>query len=190
MMVKEVDLTNFGVERVRTAVEAAIRGAVDRSDNPLPAPERLEQAAKAVIARREDELATYFQSILETAYLVASSDGFADDERQALALLLERLTGRAVSNDILELHFRDLDDACEALGRRERLRRAAEDFSDGLSRTEALGFAALIAMADGKLAEQEIGALVELGGHLGFSPDKVAEVIEGVVNQLRAVLES
>jgi tellurite resistance protein len=156
----------------------------------LPTPARLEQGAKATLENPEQEVSTYFQSILEIAWLVASADGFAEEECRALAQLLDRVTGRAIGRDALELHFKDLQDSCEMLGRRERMRRAAEDFADGALRSEALGFATLVAMADGKLAQAEIDALVELGGFLGLSDDQVTEVVEGVVGRLRAQLES
>ena len=185
-----VNLSRFGVERLRVAVETMITGATGAPGGPLPTAARLEQGAKATLESRDEEVSTYFQSILEIAYLVASADGFADEERVALSQLLERVTGRAVGHDVLELHFKDLDDACEMLGRRERLRRAAEDFADGACRTEALGFAAIVAVADGKLAEPEVAALMELGGFLGLSSSQVNEIVEGVLNRLRAELES
>jgi tellurite resistance protein len=183
----QVDLSRFGAERLRGAVEAAISGA---TAGTLPTATRLVQGAKATLASSDDDVSTYFVSILEIAYLVASADGFADEERAALSLLLEGVTGRAVGHDLLEVHFKDLDNACEMLGRHERLRRAAEDFADAAIRTEALGFAAIVAMADGKLAEPELNALVELGGYLGFTRDQVAELVHSVVNRLRAELET
>jgi tellurite resistance protein len=184
------DLKGFGAQRLRGAVEEAIRAATGPSRGHLPSQERLEQGAKATLEQRDEPSSAYFQSILEVAYLVASADGFADDERSALALLLEGVTGRAVGRDSLELHLRDLGEASGILGRRERLRRAAEDFDDEASRVEALGFAALVALADGELTGPETEALVELGGHLGMARDRVTEVVEGVVGSVRAVLES
>lgn len=187
----EVDLTRFDANKLSSGVEAAIRGATDApAALRLPSSARLAQGAKATLDGTYEETSAYFQSILEIAWLVASADGFADQERRALALLLENVTGRAVSHDVLELHFQDLALGCEMLGRRERLRRAAEDFADGASRTEALGFAAIVALADGKLAGPEYDALVELGGFLGFSPDEVSSVVDGAVDRLRAELES
>lgn len=180
-----VDLSSYAGDRLRDAVRAAMEkehGAV-----PLPTSARLGQTAKATVAGSDADQATYFQSILEIAYLVASADGFADDERDALASLLEQLTGKAVSHDDLELHFKDLDDACEMLGRRERLRRAAEDFA-GAGKTEAVGFAAIIALADGQLADPEAKALAELGGHLGMSEQEIADVVASVVARVRTEL--
>jgi tellurite resistance protein len=186
----EVDLTKFGRDRLRAAVEAIILTAPRASAAPLPSSSLLQQGAKATLEGRDEPASIYFVSILEIAYLVASADGFADEERQALALLLERVTGHAVGHDAMDLHFRDLDDACAALGRTERLRRAAEDFDDGMSRSEALSFAALVAVADGKLADPESKALLQLGGWFGLSQPQVTQLVEAVVNRLRAELES
>lgn len=185
----EVDLSRFGADKLSSVVEATIRAA-GASNLPLPSSARLAQGAIATLQGTYEDVSAYFQSILELAWLVASADGFAEEERRALALLLEHVTGQAVSHDVLELHFRDLQEGCEMLGRRERLRRAAEDFADGASRSEALGFAALVALADGRLAEAEYTALVELGGYLGFSRDQVASMIDDAVARLRAELES
>jgi tellurite resistance protein len=189
MVPMQVDLTRFGAERLASAVQFVIQNA-SAAAYPLPDPSRLQQGAKATLESTDADGSAYFQSILELGYLVASADGFANEERQALSLLLEGVMGSAVSHDVLELHFKDLDEACEMLGRRERLRRAAEDFAQGASRSEALGFAALVAMADGMLAQPEADALAELGTFLGFSPQQVADVVQGVSGALLARLES
>lgn len=189
MVPMQVDLTRFGAARLARAVQSVIQNAASGA-YPLPDTSRLQQGARATLESTNPDVSAYFQSILELAYLVASADGFADEERVALSQLLEGVMGSAVSHEVLELHFRDLDEACEMLGRRERLRRAAEDFAQGASRSEALGFAALVAVADGVLAAPEAEALTELGSFLGFSPDQVAEVVQGVVSALTARLES
>ncbi len=183
----EVDLTSFGADQLRTAVQTALEGAGGGS---LPSVDRLREGASATLESRDAEVSTYFTSMLEIGYLIASADGFAEEERHALANLLEQVTGKTVGHDVLELHFRDLDDAVEMLGRRERLRRAAEDFVGGMGEEEALGFAAVVAIADGKLAEPEANALLELGGHFGLTPERVAQVIDGIVARLKAQLEN
>lgn len=187
MSLPTVDLSQFGADRVRAAVQAAVEHA---SAGALPTAGVLKHGAEATLKSEDAEASTYFVSILELAYLVASADGFAAEERHTLADLLERLTGKAVAHDALELHFKDLDDAVEMLGRRERLRRAAEDFADATRQHEALGFAVVVALADGKLAEPENAALTELGGHFGFPPEEIAKVVGGVVTRVRAELGS
>ncbi|MCA9592029.1 MAG: TerB family tellurite resistance protein [Myxococcales bacterium] len=183
----EVDLTSFGADKLRAAVLTALEGA---GGGGLPSADRLRKGAAATLESSDDEVSTYFVSMLEIGYLIASADGFAEEERHALATLLEQVTGKAVSHDALELHFHDLDDAVEMLGRRERLRRAAEDFTGGMGEKEALGFAAVVALADGKLAAPESDALLELGGHFGLSPEDVSQVIAGVVTRIKAELEN
>lgn len=180
-MGQTIDLKEFGLPALRSA----IRSALSAASTGLPSSERLERAAQAVLTDGDSETSAYFQSMLELGYLVASADGFAEEERHALAELLEAVTGSVVAKDALELHFRDLDDAVEMLGRHERLRRAAADFEDGLNRSEAIGFAALVALADGKIADQEIGALHEIGGYLGLEQREVDASIERVVSDLQ-----
>lgn len=185
MSLPTVDLSQFGADRVRAAVQAAVEHA---SAGALPSKALLHHGAEATLRSEDPEASTYFVSILELAYLVASADGLADEERHTLADLLERLTGKAVEHEALDLHFRDLAEAVEMLGRRERLRRAAEDFGDSTRQHEALGFAAVVALADGRLAEPENAALSELGGHFGFSPDETANVVGAIVERVRAEL--
>src|SRR5262245_45778790 len=165
MSIKVTDLRHVGPERLGRAVQLMIerQSAGPSSRHSLPGRDQLRAGADATRGGGDDQQARMFQSILELGYLVASADGFADEERQALAALLEQATGAAVNREELELHFHDLDDAVAMLGRRERLRRAAADFDDALGRTHAISFTALIAVADGVLGQPEIEALAELG---------------------------
>jgi tellurite resistance protein len=193
MELKPVDLSDAGPDRLRAAVLATIERqteAIAPGRKSLPTGAQLRDSASAVNRDTEDERAYYFQSILELGYLVASSDGFVDAERHALAQLLEVMTGAAVSSEILELHFRDLEDACKTLGRRERLRRAAADFEGTTGRREALGFAALVAIADGRLAAPELSALRELARDLDLTDKECHEVVDEVVEDVRRELHS
>jgi tellurite resistance protein len=185
-----IDLSELGAERLRDAIRAAFQDAPSALRGRLPSIDRLRQGAEATLADREPDASVYFQSMLELGYLVASADGFAEEERHALAELLEAVTGSAVDHDTLELHFRDLDDAVEALGRRERLLRVAADFEESASRSEALGFAALVALADGRLAEPEANVLEEMGAHFGLSETEVAQTVERVVSDLQSRLSA
>lgn len=188
MGLTQIDLSKLGPETLSGAVLATLQDAPEALAGCLPTPNRLKQGAQATTEDRLEEASTYFQSLLEIGYLVASADGFASEERHALAMLLEHLTGSIVAHDAFELHFQDLDAAVEMLGRRERLRRAAADFEDGIGRGEALGFAALVAIADGKLAEPEEKALLELGTHFGLNEEQVGRAVNSVVERLRARL--
>ena len=75
------------------------------------------------------------------------------------------------------------------LGRRERLARVASNFEDLASREEAISFAALIAIADGRLAEPETNALLELGTHFSFSEGQVKALLAQVVGSIKLALE-
>jgi tellurite resistance protein len=66
-------------------------------------------------AQGEGAEARYFQSILELGYLVASADGLAEEEKNALADLLEQVTGKVIDQGQLKLHFQDLEDGCQML---------------------------------------------------------------------------
>jgi tellurite resistance protein len=183
-----IDLSEHGIDRLRAAIRSAFDTAPASLGGRLPTADRLKQAAAAALAENESDTSHYFQSMLELGYLVASADGFAEEERHALAELLEAVTGKTLARDVLELHFKDLDDAVEMLGRRERLRRAAADFEDSLSRSEALGFAALVALADGTLAEPEASVLTEMGSHFGLTEQQVGDAVNRVVSDLQRQL--
>jgi tellurite resistance protein len=167
-------------------LRAALRAALARES-----PRLLTGVAHARKDAPEDsDAARHFQALLEAGYLVASADGLQDAERQALAELLEEATGAAVDRASFELHFRDLDDAVAMLGRRERLSRTAEEFTEPEARREALGFALLVAIGDGKLAAPELSVLFELGQALGFSKEaldqRFSQIIEGLELALRS----
>jgi tellurite resistance protein len=134
------------------------------------------------------DAARRFQTMLELAYLVASADGFVETERASLAALLERITGAAVDHATLELHFRDLDDAVTALGRHERLARAAAELEGDAEAEEAIGLVALVALADGHISTPEFGALAELGRHVGLTIDRVRGLVESAVARVGAQL--
>jgi len=121
---------------------------------------------------------------------VASADGFAEQERQALAALLEQATGAAVDRAEIEIHLKDLEDACAMLGRKERLRRAAAEFDDKHGRSEAIGFTALVAVADGTLADAELEALHELGTCFELSPGDVEGIVMAIARDIDRALEA
>lgn len=123
------------------------------------------------------EIARRFQTLLEVGYLVASADGFADAERVALATLLEGVTGAAIDHRTLDQHFRDLDAAVAMLGRRERLGRLAAELEHARDREDAIVFAALIAMTDGRLDPAELDVLVELGEHVAIPAEQVRRLV-------------
>ncbi len=182
MGLSEVDLSEHEPEALRRALSGALEAE--------SAQQTLVQGARATLQETDAAAAARFASLLEVAYLVASADGFVDGERSALADLLEQATGREASRDVLELHLRDLEDASTALGRRERLRRAAADLTDDASARAAVSFATLVALSDGRLASPEASVLSELAGDLDLSEEQLSEIVAGVVQRVRAALRS
>jgi len=171
---------------------AAVRAMLGEGGEmaPLPSAARLAADAAAAVADGGDaEGARRFQALIELGYLAASADGLDPAERDALATLIERLTGDAVDHATLERHLADLDAAAAMLGRHERLARVAADLGDGDRRDEALGFAALVAMADGRLCDTELAVLDELGGCFGLATAEVRAIVDRVADAVaRAVL--
>lgn len=190
MSIRVSDLSHVGEERLQRAVRQVIdgQGLIEERRHTLPDAAKLRAGAEATRRDSDEAESRYFQSILELGYLVASADGFAEQERQALAALLEQATGEAVDRKELEVHLQDLEEACLALGRRERLRRAAADFDDSLGRNEAIGFTALVAVADGTLADAEIEALNELGACFEMSRADVEAIVLGVARDIDRAL--
>ena len=138
----------------------------------------LRAGAEAAAKDQTTEASRHFLALLELGYLAASADGLADAERDALAHALEEATDAVVDHESFARHFRDLDAAVEALGRRERLLAASTAFADEHAREEALRFAALVAMADEHLDAKEMQVLEELGACFGFAKDRVHTLVE------------
>jgi tellurite resistance protein len=197
----ELDLTYVDPEKLRAAVRAALEqqraekaALPDGRSSPggrLPSVGRLKAGAQETLKQQDRDAheAEYFQSLLELGYLVASADGLSLQERAALATLVEEATGSVVARDVMQRHFRDLDGGTEVLGRRERLARVASNFEDRMAREEAMSFAALIAIADGKLADSEARALLELGEHFSFSEEEVKAMLTQVAASIKLALE-
>ena len=197
----ELDLTHVDPERLRAAVFSALEQqsaevtvpATESTRMPsrLPSTKRLKEGAQETMKEEGADAgaAEYFQSLLELGYLVASADGLAKEEREALAKLVEQATESAVEREALKRHFDDLDGGAEVLGRRERLARVAANFEDATSRAEAIGFAVLIAIADGKLADPEARVLLELGSHFSLTEGEVESMLGQVVASIRVALE-
>ncbi len=140
----------------------------------------LRAGAEATVNDGDNQAARRFQAGLELAYLVASADGLAEAERSVLATALSEATGTVIDREAFARHFRDLDDAVAALGRRERLNAAAASFDHPIEREEALRFAAVVAMADLHLDPKELAVLEELGGLFAWPRERVHTFVEGL----------
>lgn len=175
-------LPDASAERLRTAVEGVL---VEQSAELRRG---AEEARKQTDNVHDPRALERFLSLLELAYLTASADGLADGERDALAHSIETATGGVIDAKMLLTHFADLDDASEMLGRRERLGRTAANFTDEPARDQALRFAAVVAMADGKLDDTEGEVLVELGDHFGYDAARVQIIVDDVAGQIEEAL--
>lgn len=196
-----LDLPDVGAEQLSAAVRAVLAhqsaAMPDTSVDPnaligrLPSSARLKAgAAESVKDDVADAAAAeYFQTLLELGYLAASADGLADEEREALALLVEHATDAAVDREVLRLHFSDLDASTEMLGRRERLARMAANLETAPARQEAISFATLVAIADGTLEKAEMDMLLELGQHFSMAAEQVQAVIDSVAANIKQELE-
>jgi tellurite resistance protein len=170
-------------QKLQRAVQALVEGDAERSAWLRAG------AASSVADEPTDRVAAArFQTMLELAYLVASADGFADEERSSLAALLETITGAAVDKATLELHFRDLDDAVAHFGRRERLARAAADLETPMACEDAIAIVAMVALSDGQISTPEFEALVEIGRHADISAARVKALVEATVARVEAGL--
>src|SRR5262245_23150251 len=142
-----VELPSTDPSRLASAIQAVLAAG----DASLPTAAWLSDSARTASTAPEEAAAQRFQALLELGYLAASADGLDAGERAALASMLENVTGRAVDAKTLDMHFKDLDAAASMLGRRARLARVAAELGDHVARAEAIAFAALVAMADGRL---------------------------------------
>ena len=104
-------------------------------------------------------------------------------------MLLEYATAAAASRDVLLLHFNDLDATSAALGRSERLLRAASSFESSSSREQAISFAALVAVDDGLLDGAEMQVLLSLGKLFSLSTEQVRALVDQVMASIARALD-
>ena len=156
----------------------------------LPRLDRMEQGAEHMFssvppANKEDAAAgRYFGAIVETCYLVAIADGFAEEERGAVANLVSFATGDALTPERAEEVFAAYAKLLEEQGLEARLNAIAERLDDFVAREEAMSFAALVAVADRELAEREAVMLMALAKRFDFSRGEVQVVVKQVAATL------
>lgn len=158
----------------------------------FPTNAQLTEGARDSVVDNKDtdkHAALYFQSLLELAYLVASADGLATEERETLALLVEHATGEAINRDKLLLHFEDLDTTSAVLGRSERLCRVAANLETYNAKEEAISFAALVSIADGTLSKSEMEVLIKMGALFEFSSEEVINMAKQVAQTITAAIQ-
>ncbi len=151
------------------------------------------EEALAAAAEEAAASARWFQALVELGWLVASADGFDPAERRSMATLLAAVTGEAVDHALLEQHLAELAEQVEIMGRSQRLARAAAELGDlvaaGLAASDdAVTFATLVCLADGRLEAAEHAALVELGGWLALDAAAVRARIAALATEVEARL--
>lgn len=178
-----VALPDVAADRLLDALCATVTG-----DGPRAA--RLRTSARQCVVDEPSDLAAarWFQSLVELAYLVASADGFSPEERASLAVLIERATMETVDHGLLEQQLVDLEAQTEVMGRHQRIARAAAEVKDQPSVDDALAFAALVAMADGRMAGPEQAALLEIAAHLDIERGQVEALIGVLVEDVEGRL--
>ena len=132
--------------------------------------------------------ARWFQSLVELGWLVASADGFDPAERASMAALLATVTGKAVDEQLLEQHLAELAHQVDIMGRSQRLARAAAELHDQSSGDDALAFAALVAMADGRLEQIELDTLIALGSYMSIDTAQVRALVAALAKDVEANL--
>jgi hypothetical protein len=168
----------------------AVVGRLPRGTD-LPTDEDLARAAQETaepttragdIPRADRALA-----LLEGAYLVAATDGLEPGEREAVGALIARVLG-TTNADSVSVLLESLDSRLEKEGIAERMKQVAACFGERVAREGALGFAALLALADRRLAIEEQQALIALGAALDFTATEVQMVVHKVALRLEDAL--
>ena len=156
----------------------------------LPRIERMEQGAEHLFSSMppestaDAEAGKYFGAIVETCYLVAVADGFAAEERGAVAALVAFATGDAFTTERAEGMFAAYAKLLEEHGLEARLDAIAGKLDDFMAREEAMSFAALVAVADRELADKEAVMLMALAKRFDFSRGEVQVVVKQVAASL------
>lgn len=168
-------------------LEAAINAAISKRSDLA---EQLRRGAADSVsdATEASSTARRFQTLLELGYLVASADGFADEERASLAHLLETVTQAAIDHQVLDDHFQDLDQGVAMLGRPHRLAASAASLDDASSAEEAVVLVTLIALADGVLATPEYEVIEALGSYAGIDASRVRTLVDQVGAEVKEAL--
>jgi tellurite resistance protein len=173
---------------MRSAI-ATVLGA-ESGDHPLSEQlcRQLPSAQQLRASAVEDPGARFFLASLEAAYLVAAADGVDGPERAALGELVGAITGLDLQPEVLADHFATFDAAAKASSRAARVEGVAARLPDFVEREQALGFAAIVAMADQHFARKEARALIELGEAFGFSVGEVQALLDSLVGSIRQAL--
>jgi tellurite resistance protein len=183
-----VALPDASPEALKSAVAAVLGARAEAVSLPDELRQRLPSVERLRASAEEGSDARFFLAALEMGYLVAAADGVDAREQAALGELISRVTGLALDPATLAGHFRAFDEAARSTSRTARVESITERLRDFVEREEALGFAALVAMADHHFARKEARALIELGEALGFTVGEVQVLLDSLVEAIRQAL--
>jgi tellurite resistance protein len=157
----------------------------------LPSMEKLQLGAAQLASDTSEGAAEarYFKAMLEIAYLAAAADGLGEGEARAISELIQTTTSNAVGADALDKLFGEFAAQLEADGLEARLDAVADSFDDFMACDEALGFASLVAISDGKLGGEEASVLLAVGMRFEFTLDEVQAILDTVTVTLQMALE-
>lgn len=162
----------------------------------LPKIDRMEHGAEQLFSSMpptslEDEaVGRYFSAIVEACYLVGVADGFADEERGAVADLIGFATGDVFNRERAISVFEAYAKLLAEQGLEARLDAVASRLDDFVAREEAMSFAALVAVADRELADKEAVMLMALANRLDFSRGEVQAVVKQVAVTLAEAIRA
>jgi tellurite resistance protein len=142
-------------------------------------------------AHVDTEAAQHLLTLLESAYLVAASDGLSAEELDALTVLVAQVAGSELDAETLRTTFHGFGTELEKQGRPARIAAIAGAAPDFVTRHELLLFAALIAAADGHVARKETRVLIELSEAFECSLSELDLVVKEVgASLVRALNEA
>jgi tellurite resistance protein len=168
--------------------------AVTLPELPAASPEARARAVEQVISLRAGDSSglntARLGAFLECAYLVAAHDGVTSEELAALSAIVRGLSPEGMRLLGLQALFDELSRKLAEEGRASRISRLASELGDHVARDEALGFAVLIAIADGALARRETRVLIELAEAFGHSVEELKLLIRELGQALTLALGS
>lgn len=169
----------------RTITEGPASRAATSLEGRLPTSEALREAGDQLAEARHDNAKAL--ALLEAPYLVAASDGLEPQERQALSALIAHLVGTAAPEAVCDvLEWFDARLAEEGL--ETRMDHIAKSFESRREREQVLGFAALLALADRRLALSEQQTLLQLAEVLGFKRAELQMLVHKISLRLERAM--
>lgn len=129
----------------------------------------------------DPQAAALFESIVESAYLVAHADGVFDDaERKAFGTVVLEACRGAVDSEALEALMADLADQLEEDGLDRRIDMVAKTINKTNHQREVLRIAAFLARVSGGVSEAEHQVLAKMTRVFELDESETDAVLEEV----------